>query len=52
MSPSDDITKPGMIAGQAHAYTARGTSPDALPDVSRLHDPDQVMAKIIAKYVP
>jgi hypothetical protein len=52
VSPYNDITKLGMIAGQAHAYPARGTTQDAKPDVSRLHDLDQVMTKIIAKYVP
>ncbi|MFC0432342.1 hypothetical protein [Kutzneria buriramensis] len=52
VSPYNDITRPGMIAGQAHAYPARGAAQDAKPDISKLHDLDQVMTKIIAKYVP
>ncbi|QUQ67694.1 DUF3558 family protein [Kutzneria sp. CA-103260] len=51
VSPHNDINQPGMIAGIIKATPARGSSQDAKPDVSRLKDLDQVMTKIIAKYV-
>jgi len=52
VSPRNDINQPGMIAGIAKATPVRGSAQDAQPDISRLKDLDQVMAKIIAKYVP
>ncbi|MFI9382253.1 DUF3558 family protein [Kutzneria sp. NPDC052558] len=54
VSPSDNINQPGMIAGLIKADRPRGSgsSGDVKPDISRLKDLDQVMAKIIAKYVP
>jgi len=52
VSPHNDINQPGMIAGIAKATPVRGSAQDAQPDISRLKDLDQVMAKIIAKYVP
>lgn len=52
VSPHNDITKPGMIAGVVKAGKPRGSNEDTKPDVSRFPDLDKVMAKIIAKYVP
>ncbi|GAA3437419.1 DUF3558 family protein [Kutzneria kofuensis] len=52
VSPHNNIEQPGMIAGLAQARTPRGSNQDAVADVSKLHDLDKVMAKIIAKYVP
>ena len=52
VSPYNDITRPGMIAGIAKADRPRGAADSAKPDISRLHDLDKVLAKIIAKYVP
>jgi hypothetical protein len=51
VSPHNDINQPGMIAGLIKAARVRGSAQDAKPDISRLKDLDQVMAKIIAKYV-
>ena len=52
VSPHNDISQPGMIAGLAKADKARGGPESTKPDISRLHNLDQVMTKIIAKYVP
>jgi hypothetical protein len=52
VSPFDDISRPGMIAGEIQARPPRGSGLDTPPDVSRLHDLDQVMSKIIARYGP
>jgi hypothetical protein len=51
VSPRNDINQPGMIAGLAQASTPRGSNQDAVADVSKLHELDKVMAKIIAQYV-
>ncbi|MFC0432343.1 hypothetical protein [Kutzneria buriramensis] len=52
VSPFNDLAKDGMITGQAEATVPRGGDVTKPMDVSRLHDLDRVMAKIIAKYVP
>lgn len=51
VSPHNDISKPGMIAGVAKADKPRGSNEDTRPDISKLKNLDQVMTKIIAKYV-
>ncbi|QUQ67693.1 hypothetical protein [Kutzneria sp. CA-103260] len=52
VSPFNDLTRNGMIAAEAQATIPRGGGFGDPLDVSRLHDLDQVMAKIIAKYGP
>jgi hypothetical protein len=51
VSPHNDINQPGMIAGLIQASPPRGSNEDAVADVSKLHDLDKVMAKIIADHV-
>ncbi|HEY0496925.1 MAG TPA: DUF3558 family protein [Kutzneria sp.] len=51
VSPHNDINQPGMIAGLAKADPPRGSNEDAVADVSKLHDLDKVMAKVIAEHV-
>ena len=51
VSPHNNINQPGMIAGIAKADKPRGSSEDTKPDIGKLQNLDQVMAKIIATYV-
>ncbi|MEV6611059.1 DUF3558 family protein [Kutzneria sp. NPDC051319] len=51
VSPHDDLDQLGMIAGLIQASTPRGSNQDAVPDISKLHDLDKVMTKVIAQYV-
>jgi hypothetical protein len=52
VSPFNDLDKNGMITADAKAFVPRGGQFGGPGDVSRRHDLDQVMAKIIASYLP
>jgi hypothetical protein len=51
VSPFNDLTRSGMVAASAEATVPRGGEVGGPYDVSRLHDLDQAMAKVIASYV-
>ena len=52
VSPYNDLGRNGLIAGEAEASVPRGGDVSDPVDVSKLHNLDQVMTKIIANHVP